>query len=78
MLAPVELSIFCFRYAPPGYTGDLDSLNERLLLALQRAGSSYGKFAPRGCVLNYRTTEHDMHKLLQDVRSAAQNLCSSV
>src|SRR5262249_29264763 len=41
MLAPVELSIFCFRYAPPGFAGDLDTLNERILVALQRGGSSY-------------------------------------
>ena len=79
MLAPVELSIFCFRHAPPGFTGDLDALNERVLLALQRAGSSYisnarvhGAFALRGCVLNYRTTTRDMEQLLQDVRAAAQ------
>ncbi len=58
LLAPVGLSIFCFRYAPPGYQGDLDALNERILVNLQRAGSSYlsnarvdGKFAWRGCAL---------------------------
>jgi glutamate/tyrosine decarboxylase-like PLP-dependent enzyme len=78
MLAPVVLSIFCFRYRPRGFTGDLDALNERVMLALQRAGSSYvsnaridGKFALRGCVLNYRTTRPDMEILLDDVRSAA-------
>jgi glutamate/tyrosine decarboxylase-like PLP-dependent enzyme len=32
MLAPVELSIFCFRYVPKGFTGDLDVFNERLLV----------------------------------------------
>ena len=56
MLAPVELSIFCFRYVPPKLKralldGDkaeqlrieeqLDTLNERLLTDLQRDGSSY-------------------------------------
>jgi glutamate/tyrosine decarboxylase-like PLP-dependent enzyme len=78
MLAPVELSIFCFRYCPKGSTGDLDALNEQVMLALQRAGSSYlsnarigGKFALRGCVLNYRTTRRDMEILLEDVRAAA-------
>jgi glutamate/tyrosine decarboxylase-like PLP-dependent enzyme len=77
MLAPAGLSIFCFRYAPPGYQGDLDALNERILLDLQRAGGSYlsnarvhGKFALRGCVLNYRTTRRDMEILLEDVRRA--------
>ncbi|HEY1341086.1 MAG TPA: aminotransferase class V-fold PLP-dependent enzyme [Bryobacteraceae bacterium] len=78
MLAPVELSIFCFRYCPPGYSGDLNALNERILVELQRGGSSYvsnanirGEFALRGCVLNYRTTERDMEILLGDVRRAA-------
>jgi len=78
MLAPVDLSIFCFRYRPPGYTGDLNALNERLLLRLQQSGSSYlsnasvrSAFALRGCVLNYRTTRRDMEILLDDVRAAA-------
>jgi glutamate/tyrosine decarboxylase-like PLP-dependent enzyme len=76
MLAPVELSIFCFRYK--NAEGDPNALNERILIALQRAGSSYlsnaslrGQFALRGCVLNYRTTERDMDQLLEDVRAAA-------
>jgi len=72
------LSIFCFRYRPKDETADLDALNEKILLRLQRAGSSYlsnarvhGNFALRGCVLNYRTTERDMEILLEDVRRAA-------
>ncbi|MEO8372367.1 MAG: pyridoxal-dependent decarboxylase [Candidatus Solibacter sp.] len=78
MLAPVDLSIFCFRYHPEGFAGDLDALNERILLRLQHGGSSYlsnaavrGVFALRGCVLNYRTTRRDMEILLDDVRAAA-------
>jgi glutamate/tyrosine decarboxylase-like PLP-dependent enzyme len=77
MLAPVDLSIFCFRYRPRGFTGDLDALNERIMLEVQRGGSSYlsntrvrGMFALRGCVLNYRTTRRDMETLLEDVRRA--------
>jgi aromatic-L-amino-acid/L-tryptophan decarboxylase len=75
MLAPVELSIFCFRYRLRGFAGDLDALNEETLVRLQRDGSSYlsnarirGQFALRGCVLNYRTTLDDMQTLLDDVR----------
>ena len=74
------LSIFCFRYAPKDGPADLDALNERILVKLQRAGSSYlsnarvnGKFGLRGCVLNYRTTERDMEILLEDVRKAARD-----
>jgi glutamate/tyrosine decarboxylase-like PLP-dependent enzyme len=79
MLAPVELSVFCFRYRPTAFTGDLNALNERILVALQRGGSSYlsnalvgGRFALRGCVLNYRTTPRDMEILLDDIRSCAR------
>lgn len=79
MLAPVELSVFCFRYVPKGFTGDLDAFNEGLLVKVQRAGSTYlsnarvrGRFALRGCVLNYRTTKGDMERVLEDVRAAAR------
>jgi aromatic-L-amino-acid decarboxylase len=93
MLAPVELSIFCFRYVPGklkhALSGaddasririekELNALNERLLVELQRDGSSYlsnalirGRFALRGCVINYRTTQRDMEILLADLRRVA-------
>ena len=96
MLAPVELSIFCLRHLParlrdtvaavsPSERGtieeQLDVHNERLLLALQRDGSSYlsnarlrGRFSLRGCVLNYRTTLRDMEVLLDDLRRVAGRL----
>src|SRR5207253_3229323 len=79
MLAPVELSIFCFRYKSAA--GDLNRLNERILVALQRGGSTYlsnaslrGQFALRGCVLNYRTTEKDMDRILEDVRQTVATI----
>ena len=94
MLAPVELSIFCFRHVPPPLKralaiaddgervridAQLDALNERLLIDLQRDGSSYlsnarlrGRFSLRGCVMNYRTTPRDMEILLADLRRLAQ------
>ncbi len=75
MLAPVPLSIFCFRHRPKGFTGNLDAHNEQLMVKLQRGGSSYlsnaslrGAFALRGCVLNYRTGFRDMEILLDDLR----------
>jgi glutamate/tyrosine decarboxylase-like PLP-dependent enzyme len=85
MLAPVELSIFCFRHVPLTLKGgpeeEIDAFNELLLVALQRDGSSYlsnarihGRFALRGCVMNYRTTPHDMEILLEDLRRVAAKL----
>jgi glutamate/tyrosine decarboxylase-like PLP-dependent enzyme len=88
MAAPVELSIFCFRYVPVRLRNEssqaIDAFNERLLVALQRDGSSYlsnatlsGRFALRGCVLNYRTTLRDMEILLDDLRRVARSLSAS-
>src|SRR5438445_4836900 len=85
--APVELSIFCFRHMPAQLRNEspktIDAFNERLLVALQRDGSSYlsnatlgGRFALRGCVLNYRTTLHDIEILLDDLRRVAKSLAS--
>jgi len=87
MVAPVELSIFCFRHVPAQLRNEspkqIDQFNERLLVALQRDGSSYlsnatlgGRFALRGCVLNYRTTLRDMEILLEDLRRVAKSLLS--
>jgi glutamate/tyrosine decarboxylase-like PLP-dependent enzyme len=85
MVVPVELSIFCFRHVPTNLrnesTQQIDAFNERLLVALQQDGSSYvsnamlgGRFALRGCVLNYRTTLRDMEILIDDLRRVAKSL----
>jgi aromatic-L-amino-acid/L-tryptophan decarboxylase len=87
MAAPVDLSIFCFRHVPAQLRNEsqkaIDTFNERLLVALQRDGSSYlsnatlgQRFALRGCVLNYRTTLRDMEILLDDLRRVAKSLLS--
>jgi glutamate/tyrosine decarboxylase-like PLP-dependent enzyme len=89
MVAPVELSIFCFRHVPAQLRSEspqaIDAFNERLLVALQQDGSSYlsnatlnSRFALRGCVLNYRTTLRDMEILLDDLRRVASSLPASV
>jgi aromatic-L-amino-acid/L-tryptophan decarboxylase len=92
-LAPVELSIVCFRHVPAtermaldqaspadreGVERRIDAWNERLLVALQRDGSSYmsnavagGRFALRACIMNHRTTLADMDVLLADLRRVA-------
>jgi glutamate/tyrosine decarboxylase-like PLP-dependent enzyme len=89
MAAPVDLSIFCFRHVPAQLRNQspkaIDAFNERLLVALQRDGNSYlsnatlgGRFALRGCVLNYRTNLHDMEILLDDLRRVAKSLPTSI
>ena len=78
------MRLFCFRHLPAQLKNQspetIDAFNERLLVALQRDGSSYlsnatlrGRFALRGCVLNYRTTLRDMEILLDDLRRVAES-----
>ncbi|HKO63092.1 MAG TPA: pyridoxal-dependent decarboxylase, partial [Pyrinomonadaceae bacterium] len=85
LLAPVELSICCFRYAPPGLrTGpdtDLDELNSRIMNLVQRGGRAYlssatlkGKFALRACITNFRTTRADIDATLEIIREAGKQI----
>ena len=93
LLAPVELSICCFRYAPKQLRerlassaekeqalleSELDALNQRTMLTVQRGGEAYvsnatiqGKFALRACITNFRTTRDDIDRTLEIIRGAA-------
>ena len=81
LLAPVELSICCFRYVPPGVKAtDLDSLNERIMGRVQTGGRAYlsnatvnGRFALRACITNFRTTKSDIEETIEAIRDAARH-----
>jgi glutamate/tyrosine decarboxylase-like PLP-dependent enzyme len=83
LLAPVELSICCFRYVPRDLIGnenELNKLNERILTVIQKGGRAYvsnavvnGKFALRACITNFRTTKADIDLTLEVVRDAARS-----
>jgi len=80
LLAPVELSICCFRYIPRDET-DLDKLNERIMERVQKGGRAYlsnatvnGHFALRACITNFRTTKNDIDQTIAAVREAAEDL----
>jgi len=83
LMAPVGLSITCFRYVPGDLSssGDkagasgrdeyLDTLNNRLMTAIQLDGRVYcsnavigGRFCLRTCIVNYRTEAEDLDALL--------------
>jgi aromatic-L-amino-acid decarboxylase len=86
LLAPVQLSICCFRYVPPamrehGKDAELNRLNERIMHRVQRGGRAYlsnamlrGKFALRACIINFRTTRADIDLTLEIVREAAKEI----
>jgi aromatic-L-amino-acid/L-tryptophan decarboxylase len=84
LLAPVELSICCFRYVPPGANNsdaELDRLNASLMELVQKGGRAYvsnatvnGRFALRACITNFRTTKSDIDTTIQAVREAGLSL----
>jgi len=82
LLAPVELSICCFRYVPPGAVAneaELDRLNERIMELVQKGGRAYvsnatvnGHFALRACITNFRTTKSDIDQTVEAIRKTAE------
>ena len=79
LLAPVVLSICCFRYVRPGRSeSELDRLNEAILALVQKGGRAYvsnatinGHFALRACITNFRTTKSDIEQTVEIIREAA-------
>jgi glutamate/tyrosine decarboxylase-like PLP-dependent enzyme len=73
-MAPVGLSVVCFRYAPAilrGARARLDTINKALLERLQLGGQVFlsstvlrGSFVLRACILNYQTQRADMDFLV--------------
>ena len=68
LLAPVELNIVCFRYR----TEDSDRVNARIVVELQESGSVApstttvdGRVAIRAAIVNHRTGEDDIDRLLK-------------
>ena len=82
LLAPVELSICCFRYVREGKSeGELDRLNEGILALVQKGGRAYvsnatinGHFALRACITNFRTTKSDIEQTIEVIREAASKV----
>lgn len=83
LLAPVELSICCFRYVPFGAKlsdAELDKLNERIMELVQKGGRAYlsnatvnGRFALRACITNFRTTKADIDETIAVIREMGAN-----
>jgi aromatic-L-amino-acid/L-tryptophan decarboxylase len=78
LLAPVELSAVCFRWAG-GPAAALDERNKRILQRVVRRGrvglsnaTLGGQFALRACIVNHRTTDQDIAAVIEEVLAAAQ------
>jgi glutamate/tyrosine decarboxylase-like PLP-dependent enzyme len=80
LLAPVELSAVCFRST----NGEMDMLNRRneaILRDVNQAGhvwlsnaSIRGSVGLRVCITNHRTTEQDVHRVVEEVLAAADRV----
>jgi glutamate/tyrosine decarboxylase-like PLP-dependent enzyme len=77
-MAPVELSIVCFRVVPGALRGDerrLDILNKQIVEEVQAGGRAFlngtvlgGRFVLRSCALHYALTEEDVRAMLEEVQ----------
>ncbi len=80
LCGPPQLSIVPFRHVPSG-VADLDDHNARLVQALQEDGRVWiaparvdGKVCLRPCFVNFRTTDEDVHALLEITREVGARL----
>jgi aromatic-L-amino-acid decarboxylase len=88
LMAPVTLSVVCFRYRPRDWPRDgsadeesLDALNKAVTETIQEEGEAFvthtlvsGRLAIRACVLHYGTTEADVDFLADLVQRTGARL----
>jgi glutamate/tyrosine decarboxylase-like PLP-dependent enzyme len=73
LLAPVSLSIVCYRFVHPDLNeSELNALNREILIQLQENGIASpsstlleGRYAIRVCIVNQRTQKADLELLVQ-------------
>jgi glutamate/tyrosine decarboxylase-like PLP-dependent enzyme len=82
LMAPVPLSIVCFRYNPGGMVSQkLDDLNDRIIEEIESDGRVFltgtkiqGQTALRTCFINHRTEKSDVDYLLDVVLDLADKV----
>jgi aromatic-L-amino-acid decarboxylase len=79
-IGPPDLTIVPFRHVPAG-VDDLDAHNLALAAALQEEGDLYvapasidGTIHLRPCFVNFRTTDADVHALVDGARTVGERL----
>jgi glutamate/tyrosine decarboxylase-like PLP-dependent enzyme len=83
VLAPVELTTVCFRYAPDALPeAQIQQCNQELLATMQHSNLAFPTattlhkqvFALRACVLHPRTTRADIHLFLRCLQRSVERL----
>jgi len=87
LMAPVTLSIVCFRYRPADWHGsdaELDALNHAINDAVNDAGRYYftptsldGRYSLRACIIHYATGEAEVDGLVAAVRATGDRLAGT-
>jgi aromatic-L-amino-acid decarboxylase len=81
---PQSLSIVCFRYLPPGVSGDeqiMGSINREILKTIQLGGEAFisstvmdNKFWLRACIVNPRANKSDIQALYESLMATLPRL----
>jgi aromatic-L-amino-acid decarboxylase len=82
LMAPIELSAVCFRYVGGIHTeDDLNRLNSGILRRIVERGNVYlsnatlqSRFCLRACVVNHRTTNSDIDRVVAEVLAVAKEV----
>lgn len=89
LMAPVPLSVVCFRYAPdesPALSGEeLDELNAAIVNKMESDGRYFltstkirGRFAIRACCINHRAESGQAGELLEYVRAVSEETLAAM
>jgi aromatic-L-amino-acid decarboxylase len=81
-MAPIELSAVCFRYVGGIHKeDDLNRLNSEILRRVVERGNIYlsnatlqSRFCLRACIVNHRTTNSDIDRVVAEVLAAAKEV----
>lgn len=82
LMAPIELSVVCFRYVRGVHTeNNLNRLNSAILRRIVERGNVYlsnatlqSRFCLRACVINHRTTNSDIDRVVAEVLAVAKEV----
>lgn len=82
LMAPVELSAVCFRYVGRAHAEEeLDHVNAEILRRIVKRGRVYlsnatlqPRFCLRACLVNHRTTDSDMDRVVAEVLAVAEEV----
>jgi aromatic-L-amino-acid decarboxylase len=82
LMAPIELSAVCFRYVSGAHTENhLNDLNFEILRRIVERGNVYlsnatlqSRFCLRACIVNHRTTDSDIDRVVTEVLAVAKEV----